>query len=442
MLALSGLFPGSHRFGLEIDSNKLLERAVGWTEQMSLPTEEADMRVRRDSLLDLVTPPAVIALLIGGLLVPGGEKTLAYPAAVVCAPLVLVTVVRLLPKVHWIVIFDILIFGSLGVGSLLVAAPQSAYGAQKWSYFITLTLLSASVACLVASQDKITAVARTWVLCAAYLAVVTVITAGLGERAAPFDTNPIWVGRIFSAGIVMLVWLWLSHKLRLRWAVLLTALLLVGLFAVGSRGPLLAAGIGVAILLILDGQSIRRLAAVGGVIVALLVAMQLPLYQESRLTGFAADNVFTDALRSLMVDSTISMIRDHPFGVGVGNWRDYSILSSAYRYPHNLFLEVTAEFGVIVGLMLSAAVALLLVAAVRRSRQNRSVLLLAAWLAVETIHVSVSGDLNARTFFFVLALAFLMVVRQAPTVSGERDSRSMQVTTEAYDPLPSQDVAG
>jgi O-antigen ligase len=403
---------------------------------MAMETPAFPIGNRPSRLVNRIAPAAVTVLLIGGLLVPGGEKTIAYPAAVVCAPLILATVLRRLPRLHWIMVFDILVFGSLGLFSLVTPAPSSQYAVQKLSYFMSLTLLSASAACLFASESRITRLARTWVLGACYLAVITVVSASLGERAAPFNSNPIWLGRVFSAGIVMLVWLWLSRRLQLSWAILSAGLLLAGLFASGSRGPLLAAAVGVVILLVLGGHGWRSLAITSGATGAVALMMQLPLFQQSRIISFAPGAILTDFSRSAMLGSTVNLIRQHPFGVGIGNWSDYSMFSRAFKYPHNLFLEAAAELGVIAGVLFALFVVLILTTSLRRSWQDHSLRLPSAWLAVEIIHVSVSGDLNARTFFFVLALTFLTMIRQRNHQLGANQIQPSLAIPEGQPSLP------
>lgn len=327
-----------------------------------------------------------------------------------------------LPKLHWIIIFDLCLFGSLGLGALLNAPPVSDYGTDKFRYLMTLTLLSASASCLIRYERGLVRLARAWLIAAVCLAFVTVANKGLAERATPFGNNPIWAGRVFAAGIVMIVWLSMSRGVRLRWAVPSAALMLAGLAAAGSRGPLIASAVGVAILLVLGGHGRRRLIVAGGTAIAAIIATQLPLFQQSRIALIAPEGILTDYARYKLVSTTIGIVQDHPLGVGIGNWPNYSGLQGVYRYPHNLFLEVAAEFGIVLGLLLLAFVVLLFVKALLRSRGSHSMLLLSAWLAVEIVHVSVSGDLNARTFFFVLALTFLTLVRQQ---GGRRHSEGL-----------------
>jgi len=397
-------------------------------------TAGSSIKFTSSGFLNLIAPLIVVLLLIGGLLVPGGERTLVYPVAILCVPLIAAAVVRRLPRVHWIVIFIILIFGSLGLYSLMLPAPSSEYGVQKLQYFLTLTLLSASAACLIVGEDGIRRLAKTWVICASYLAVLTLVTAEFGLRAAPFDNNPIWVGRVFSAAIVMVVWLWVSRRVQWAWAVPVMGLLLTGLLVTGSRGPLLAAAAGVTVLLMLTGKNWKRMVVAGGITVALLVTMQLPLVQQSRIVSFASGDLLTDYYRSVTLPDSIRMISEYPLGVGVGNWNRYSSLPGFFRYPHNLFIEVASEFGIVLGALLVVFVAILLVNSMRKGGSSPAALLLSAWLMVETVHVSVSGDLNARTFFFVLALTFILVVTHNRREEG---SQGLESTSRNLKPEPS-----
>lgn len=370
-------------------------------------------------LSESIAPPLVVALLIGGLLVPGGERTLVYPISVLCALMIVTVIAARLPRLHWIVVFIVCLFGSLGLSALLNVPPASDYGIEKFRYLMTLTLLSAAASCLITDERSLTHLARVWVVAAVYLATMAIPVAGMTDRATPFGNNPIWVGRVFSTGLIMLIWLWLSHRVRLRWVVPSAAVLLAGLAATGSRGPLIALAVGIAILSVFGGSGRRRLVVAAGTIMAATIAIQLPLFQESRITRIASAGLLTDFVRPRMIAATIDIVREHPFGVGIGSWANHSLIQSVYQYPHNLFLEVAAEFGAILGVLLVAFVIAVLAKLIRRSRSSTTMLLLSAWLTAEIVHVSVSGDLNARTFFFVLGLSFLTLLR--------RDARENQL---------------
>lgn len=362
----------------------------------------------------------VVLVLIGGLMAPGGDIIVALPAALVAAVLVVWEWIHALPRVHWILVFVPLVFGLLAFHRL-IAAPIGDYGVEKFSSFITLTLFSALTACLIRLPDGLVPLARVWLCAASYLTIATLLGGSAG-RAAAFGSNPIWVSRAIAVGLVFAAWLLWTGKLRFRWAAPLVLLLVAGMFATGSRGPLLGAAVGILVILLTAKMgAARRVFIIIGTLVAAVVLIRLPFVQESRIIGLATGEIAADTSRSLMWSESFRVIGERPEGVGFGNWMVFTNLPYQYRYPHNLFLEVFVEHGVIIGLLFSALVAGVLIAVLRKIRTSHAALLAAAWLAAEIVNVSVSGDLNARTFFFALTLAILVTMTDARNTS-DRES--------------------
>ena len=93
-------------------------------------------------------------------------------------------------------------------------------------------------------------------------------------------------------------------------------------------------------------------------------------------------------------------------------------------YPHNLFLEVFTEQGVIIGLSFTFIVLAILLRCLKASRTSPIALGVTALLVTEIIHVSVSGDLKAPIFFFLLALAFLVGRGKAKANESDKTSQS------------------
>ena len=102
--------------------------------------------------------------------------------------------------------------------------------------------------------------------------------------------------------------------------------------------------------------------------------------------------------------------------------------SSPSRYPHNLWLEVLCEAGWAAGGMLIAIVVRVAWRLVRASRTEPAAVLLLSLAAFEVVCVSVSGDLNARTFFFVLTLGYAVSWwRNGQEVQPDRRGNSHRV---------------
>lgn len=67
------------------------------------------------------------------------------------------------------------------------------------------------------------------------------------------------------------------------------------------------------------------------------------------------DNMFEDDSRNTLITNSLSLIIEHPFGMGIGQER--AALSDNYQddvgwYPHNLFLEVLLHYGIIIGVII------------------------------------------------------------------------------------------
>lgn len=285
--------------------------------------------------------------------------------------------------------------------------PLIPYGQDKLSRFLTLTVFTVGAASCIRSIAQLRSLLFWWVSCGVVLAVFTLTTpAALNGRASAFDANPVWLARALSSSIVITSWLWSTRKLPRALAVPVLALLVVGLFASGSRGPLLAAVIGSIIAAVVGRpqESSKRITIIAFALPLVLVAMQwIPSLASNRIyLTISGDD--PNEVRSSLWAASANVIVHHPSGVGIGNWSVYSGYYD-HLWPHNLGLEIFAEFGWVPGVVFTLGMAALLVALWRRRRDSEAASVALVLVIVESVHVSTSGDLNARTFFFVIALA-------------------------------------
>jgi O-antigen ligase len=157
------------------------------------------------------------------------------------------------------------------------------------------------------------------------------------------------------------------------------------LFFLASRSAFLATGLALALLLALGRITFRRLASlllaatVGGTIVLWLGARLAAPGGEGGAEHLLRADVQqhkrdSSSLRFAAWDSTMALIRDHPLGVGVGNFPDafipYQLEGSPrpseslyFRSPHNEALRLVADGGVFalpLALALAAALGLAL----------------------------------------------------------------------------------
>lgn len=358
-----------------------------------------------------VQATTLAVLLLGSLFptIAGTEPVLV--AAVLAVPMVLFQVFAALPRVHPVVPFVTVLFGAL-VGTGLLNPPVTAYGAEKLTRLATLTLLSAAAAALIRSRAGLATFGRVWLGLATVLALVALVGGQeVAGRAVGFEgNNAIWLGRAMATGLVVLVWLRWTGRVRAVPAAALAGVLLGGLWVTGSRGPMLAAVLGVAVLAARPvlARTGRTLVLLFGALAGAAALAFVPALQESRLAAllFGRDQDVTADIRGELLTRGVAAAREHPGGTGYGGYMA-AAGTEPVPYPHNLFLEVAVEAGWAVAALLILIVVFVAARLSRRPGDPAAALLLAL-LAVEVLHVSASGDLNARTFFAVLTLGFLV----------------------------------
>lgn len=375
-----------------------------------------------------VAAAALTALLEGSLYPSVGGLSVVTVGALLAMPLIAWEWLQALPTLHPVPVLAVPLFVALATTGWL-HPPVTDYGQQKVSHLITLTLLSALAATVIRDERGITVLAGVWVASATFLAASTLAGAqNLSGRAVGFDdANPIWLGRAIDSGLVALVWLLRHRRVRLRYGLPVLGVLVAAAFATGSRGPLVAAMVGVLVILVADlrHRITTAVALVGVAAAGLAVVLLSPIAATSRVAGLVTDPSATlaDSARPALWSSTLKLIEQRPGGVGYGNWAD-ATGARIVAYPHDLWLEVTAEAGWLVGAAL-IAVTVAVVAALWLRAPGRPHLALALGLLVtETIAVSVSGDLNARTFFCLLCLGYaaLRMRPAVPATSGRSRS--------------------
>jgi hypothetical protein len=353
---------------------------------------------------------AVVAvlLLLGSLFPQVREVSLVLVSAVVAVPVVVYRVgqSRELVKVAG---FGVAVVVTLASAALL-RAPVGEYGADKVTRLVTLTLLSAVAAVVVATPARLVAFARVWVVTAVVLAATATVGINAAGRAAGLDeNNPVWLGRAIATGLVIVVWFVWSRRVRLVWAVPMIGLLAWGLQSTGSRGPLLGAVAGVLAIAAAGERRSRhqRLFVVGlGALAVLLAVVYLPGAGQTRFGGLvlAPGQELSGSARAALWGRALELGWLTQGGYGWGSW-SYAA-GSPVRYPHNLFLEVLVEAG---WLYFAALLTVVVLVGMRLWRVARTVplaQLALALLTTETVAVCTSGDVNARTWFFLLTLGF------------------------------------
>ncbi len=184
-----------------------------------------------------------------------------------------------------------------------------------------------------------------------------------GNRYSLAGANPIWFARSIGLGIIPL--LALTSDLRkpgfhlFKWLLVAASLYIIVLAA--SRGPLLATILTICIYLYwVPGKRMRHFRIAPPLIfVTLLVLVYIVMPRPETTSRLS---VVSDSIRDVSTLHRVTayanaalLFVEHPIaGVGVGGFSHFDYL----EYPHNIFLEVASEYGLIgLALLVSIIVA-------------------------------------------------------------------------------------
>ncbi|MBQ1047993.1 O-antigen ligase family protein [Micromonospora sp. C51] len=374
----------------------------------------------------------LVLLLIGSLL-PARDIRVVTIAGALLVPMVLWVVVRGFPAVPKAAVLASVLALTVAV-AVYLGPPSTEYGAQKAQTFFLLTVPTAAVALLITNRATLVTLAKVWVAIGCVLAVLALVgEADSSGRATGWsNSNPIWLARAIGAPLVALLWLVYRRAVG-KSALAIGALLLAGMYATGSRGPMVALMIGLLLVVTMSAATVR-LARAAAVTLAVAAGLYLAVMLEvisttSRIGAILVD--FRGELeasgRGELARATFGVIAEHPWGVGFGNWVVH-VPQPAHRYPHNLWLEMLAENGWLIGGFFIVTVAWVFCRLWWAARTEPAAGLVLALLAFEATAVTSTGDLNARTFFFLLTLGYA-VSGWTPTVGRSRLVRNDQPLT-------------
>ncbi|GEM_PF-2486196 len=281
-------------------------------------------------------------------------------------------------------------------------------------------------------------------------------------RLTSLGSGPIVLARVVGAALLVSV-IGGIHFLRTperRWwelglgigGLLASLPLFAGFVLTQSRGPavalVLALGIYAAISFATDW---RRLVAIAGLTAAALVGADYVINEFAAWSRFdmehPANMVSLDGRRE-MLNLSLAVVLEAPiFGVGTGGWPVAVYGLDMRTYPHNFFVEIAAEHGVVITGLLAAlflgVVARWVPAYRRADHEDRSLLVLTLVLFVYLFaNIQFSGDLIDNRLIWILlgamelSMAFSAAPRGDPGVLLASDPRA----TEEIDADPTGDV--
>ena len=309
---------------------------------------------------------------------------------------------------------------ALSLAVSLMWTPAPAYGGEKVTKFLTVTMLAVGAPFFLFERLDDLRRFFTWIVVVAVPVALLALTHPSDATGRLAGDNTIGTSRLLCTAALILLLAAVGRSQRRLPPAALAAVFIAIAAAVGSRGPILALGFALGLTLaawmVRVPRKVAPVLAVAAVGLAVVPFVSLPAASGERLASAARDPLaaFREDDRYFVVKDAFEMIGAHPIrGGGAGA---FSTVNSA-RWPHNLFLELWSELGLVAMVAVAAAVLIALVGLFRLAwrlpaagRQQELVYTLLAVFFFHLLAVQVSGNINDnRDFWGMLAIAWLVV---------------------------------
>jgi O-antigen ligase len=310
---------------------------------------------------------------------------------------------------------------SLSLIASLFWTSARGYGTEKTTTYLTVTMLAIGAPFFIFERWEDLRRFFMWTVVIAVPVAILAVTHPSTDTGRLAGDNTIGTSRLLCVASLVLLLGALGRSHRRLPAVALAATFIAVAAAVGSRGPIVSFALALAVTLTAWLLRVPRKAApvlaIAAVCVAAVPFVSLPATSSERISQAARDPLaaFRADDRSFLVRQAFQIIDDHPLrGGGVGA---FSTVNPSARWPHNMFLELWAELGILALVVVAVASGAALVGLFRLAwlapqyaiRQDLVYILLAVF-TFNLMAVQVSGNINDnRDFWGILAIASLVV---------------------------------
>ncbi len=336
-------------------------------------------------------------------------------------------------KIMWAGLFPLIgLFLLLGFG--LVHGLSGEYGKEKAISLYTIILVSTIAPAFFLNSIISLRAFLFWLMIAGVVISVPaeiklLLSSGGLLRLDALGADTITLARWVS---VAFIWVFMSlllgkeEKLGKVLYIVLVLFLFILMVASGSRGPILAAVVGISTYFVFTSSLSERLKFFLYLCMGLMVGFLnfpvliefLPVESIGRI-GYLINGEIgrSEGLRLQAWGGSISEILNYPFGSGFGEF--YSVvglyLSEKMEYPHNILLEVFIEAGWFAGIWMMAIMllafnrSLALVRLAGKSSCVKEMGILLVLFVSALINSFISGDITSNKLVFVCMVAIFSI---------------------------------
>lgn len=289
------------------------------------------------------------------------------------------------------------------------------YATYKLVNFVFVTGLLCLALSIIVNKNELELFASNIVTFLFFLLVLTILYKflfGFFDRQVRFLLNgPIVFARLMGVGLFLTI-AYFSGGKRL----ILSCMFFLAILWTQSKGPALSVFVVFGVLTLFVASFTQRIMALVLVFgVVMVISLNFELLKEieelSRIFlivdalqgNVSGQNYGSFGSRIDAFSATVSLIGNTPLGVGVGSWASYN-QHLGVDYPHNLFLELTSEFGLLLGFFM-----LLPALCFFKFKVNAFFFV---WLFFLLSHL-VSGDLLDSRFLYLFAYLNMLVAYKA-----------------------------
>lgn len=332
-------------------------------------------------------------------------------------------------KIHpWILNSLLILMIMFGV----IYSADKAYGAIKTIRFILFNGLLFTIPLIIRfDREKIIDLIFFTALAVSFLGWTQIIyslyfSVDLSTRVSIIPSiNEVWMGRIFSTGIILSFALAFGFKIKTKgvlYLLLSTPGMFWGILVVGTRGPMLTAIMALFIIILFHKKRTwsEFITIFSGLLIVFAIFI---IFFVRRLSVFSSRILLNPA--DLQTDiSTLHRLwawakcfelipQNFLLGIGTGGFRPVGIalfpwLNVTYAYPHNLFLEILTENGIIAFVLFIALLISVVKALINLYKNHYDMFLCFIVLFLHFfLNAMVSGDITMNSdLWLVMGLIF------------------------------------